>query len=234
MQIRSLRVLAALTIGILFSLSASISSALTISVDMDSTTAGIQSNVIANLGDILNVSIVITGDGATAFDTAILDLAFNDAGSVLTLMSGPTVGSLAATAPVFALDVFGGIPFVLPGAPLTTDGAPAPPGFLDNLGGLGLASATLPFATIGLGATQSIADLTFQVTSLGSSTLGLAAFPAGSPALALAGLPIAHTFVAGSVTPIPEPNGAGLFAAGLAVVGFALRRSGQHRLDPRV
>ena len=231
MQIRSLRVLAALTIGILFSLSASISSALTISVDMDSTTAGIQSNVIANLGDTLNVSIVITGDGVTAFDTIILDLGFNDAGSVLTLMSGPDAGSLVATAPFSTINLFGGFA-VVPGDPLTTDAFPVPLGFADNLGGFGLGSAGFPFATIGLGATEVIVDLTFQVTGVGSSTLGLATF--FGPALALAGLPIAHTFVAGSVTPIPEPTGVALFAAGLAMLGFALRRSGQHWLDPAV
>jgi hypothetical protein len=159
------------------------------------------------------------------FDEAIMDLAYNDFGSVLTLVSGPTAGGLAGAAPL-VFDPISALP-VLPGDPLMIGLAPVPPGFADSLGGAGLISLFGPFFVIPAGLEVSIMDLTFQVTALGDSTLRVVGFPLGTFPLSLLGQQVVSDLADGSVTTqvVPEPSGAVLFPAGLAVVGLALRRS---------
>ena len=191
------------------------------------------------------MSIVITGDGVTLFDTTILDLAYNDAGSVLTLTSGPTAGSLAATANDLAIDLFADLvelfpgsgifisPPIVPGDLLATGSlfVLPPAGFADNIGGFGIESLIVvgfeavrnPFDLIGDGQLVEIANLTFEVTSLGSSTLDFATVPP-NPGLSLNGAAVAHTLVAGSVALVPEPSGVLLFSVGMLVVSGMLRR----------
>ena len=198
-----------------------------ISIDMDPSETGIQSELTVNQSDIFSIDVVITGDGATVFDTALFDVVFNDAGSVLGLNSGPIAGSLAEMAPIQAFDAFDGP--TAPGAVLRTGGTPPVSGFDDGIGGAGMLSIALPFDLIPAGKAVDIFSLTFQADAAGTSTLGLTGWnPPESPLLALNGVPILAELSPGSVNvnaaPVPEPATIVLLTTGILGMGVYGRK----------
>lgn len=199
----------------------SASAALLVSIDMDPTTPGIQSTLTVVEGTNFDVDVVLTSDGSP-FDTAILQIDFNDAGSTLGLVGGPTAGSIVATSPL-VIDAFTGLP-VLSGAPLSTLPAPPSVGFTETTGATGVVSLLGPFFLAPLSVTDLFGQ-SFNALALGTSSLiantgllgGLAGF----------GQPAAFSTIAGTVnviaapvnpptpTPAPEPTILMLFGAGL-------------------
>ena len=183
-----------------------------------------------NPGEEFTVDVMIANSGPdpVMFDTLILDLAFNDDEyPLLEVVGPPTAGTLAGTVP-FAIDVFGGA-FVSPGDTLTTDSIPVASGFLDGIGGVGLASIGDPFTVPGDGMGINIFSLTFRALTWeegggGTTVVEALGFPEGFE-LALNGVPI-ETWDGSdsSVTVVPEPCTMMLVGAGLAGLGFVRRR----------
>ena len=218
-----------------------------ISIDLDPTTAGIQSTLGVILGSSFTIDVVITGDGVMGFDTIAFDVAFNDLGAVLGLTGGtgsPTAGALAGTAPGLfpvtlpgeALDAFGGAA-VAPGGSLTSDLFPLAAGFAGGIGGVGLLSPGPgfpigggPFPTIGSGATIPVFSLTLLAMGPGTSTV-LPSTGGGLGGLAFFGGPVPFTTASGTVTvtspsAVPVPAAIWLFGTGiLGLIGFSKRRN---------
>lgn len=213
-----------------------------ISVDLDPGTAGIQSALTVDPGDTFTVDVVYTGDGAATFDAFAFDVVFNDMGAgVLGLVGGtgsPTAGSIAATAPIAALDAFGGV-FVGIGIgdALTPSGVPFPIAapFTAGSDGLGMFSIALPFGggvPIGAGVDVDLFTLGLVALAPGMSSvapsLGVKPIPPPLGGLFIAGAPVGHTLASGSVTvtaPIPAPTTIALLGIGLAgLVGYGSRR----------
>ncbi len=215
-----------------FTLSGTASAIPVISVDLDIGTPGLQATRTVDPGDPFAVDILYTGDGAAIFDTFTLDVVFNDAGNALSLASeNPTAGAIADTAPIFALDVFGGSP-VTSGTALTTDSFQVPLGFNDGLGGVGMSSlGGTPFPLVGNGETIDLFRLNLIAGSGGTSTVATTGFPFGANAeLALAGAPLPVTLQSGSVSVIPLPPALWLFATGLlTLLGTGRRAKSENR-----
>ena len=119
----------------------------TIAIDLDPGTLGIQSTLSVTAGTSFTADVWFLGSGGAGFlfDAFAFAADFNDAGAVLGLAGGtgsPTAGSVAATAPIFALDTFTG-GAVVPGSPLTTSFAgtgmafPLTAGFTGSSDGVG-------------------------------------------------------------------------------------------------
>ncbi len=202
-----------------------------ISIDLDPVTPGIQSTLSVPAGASFMIDVVFTGDGVTMFDTFAFDTVFNDLGAVLGLTGGtgsPTAGSIAATAPIAALDVFSG-GGVVPGSALTPSGVPfpIPAPFTAGSDGLGMLSIIVPFGgvPIGAGVTTDLFSVTLDSLAVGMSgvlpSAGVIPPPLGG--LALAGLPVAFTVAGGTVT-VPEPSILMLFGLGFAGLVFSRHR----------
>lgn len=194
----------------------------TLSIDLDTATPGVQSTRSVLLGDTVEAGVVLTGDGSTGFDTTIFDLSF-DAAVIGVAPGGPEAGALAGTAPVGALDVFGG-GFVLPGGSLTPQSAAA----TGSIGGIGLSSLALPFPTVGVGEDVMVALSSFDTLALGQTTLSLGPVVPGDFLLALAGTGVDVELESAllrvrSAEAVPEPDTLLLLFA--ATLALARRRS---------
>ena len=199
-----------------------------IAVDMDPITPGIDSTLTVLPGDVFTVDVVIFDDGTgptTTFDTVILEVFFNDAGTVLGLgPTGPLGGTLASNS-LFTLDVFGG-GFSATGASLGVGPSGAPfLSFADGSGAIGLAD----FLTFTVGTTPTtIFSLDFTALAVGTSGILAAGTPPGSPELALSGSPIFATLQSGTVEVVPEPGTVALLGSGLAgMLAWGWRRHGR-------
>lgn len=198
-----------------------------VSIDMDPGTAGIQNSLNVLLGSSFDVSVVITGDGTSAFETAVLEVAFSGAGPVLGLAAGSRVaGDLAILAPVFAADASTGL-LAAPGSALGELTPPSP----TTSGLAGLISAALPFGLNVPGQTAELFRLTFDALSVGSSQLSASAGLLGG--LALAGTALTFDTQSGTVsvtdpgagpTPAPEPSVLMLLSTGLLSLVWSRRR----------
>lgn len=125
-------------------------------------------------------------------------MVFNDLGAVLGLIGGtgtPTAGSIAATAPIAALDAFSaGV--VVSGSALTPSGVPfpTPPGFTGQSDGLGILSIVLPFGggvPIGPGVTTDLFSVPLDALIPGTSDVDPSSgiIPPALGGLALTGAP---------------------------------------------
>lgn len=199
-----------------------------VSIDMDPGTAGIQNSLSVLLGNFFDVSVVITGDGISAFDTALFEVTFSGAGPVLGLAAGGRVaGDLANLAPILTIDAATGIP-VAQGSPLGTFTSPS----TTTSGLAGLISISLPFTggALAPGQTAELFRLTFDALSVGSSQLS-ASTGGVLGGLAFAGTPVAFDTTGGTVsvtdpgpTPAPEPSVLMLLSAGLFSLLWSRRR----------
>ncbi len=229
---RNKPVIGAILATVFFTLGGAASATPVISVDLDTSTPGIQATRTLDPGDPFAVDILYTGDGQAVFDTFSLDVVFNDAGSVLSLASeNPIAGLIADTAPTLALDVFGGSP-VTSGNALTVDSFQVPLGFDEGLGGVGISSVGgTPFSLVGDGETIGLFRLNLNAAFAGTSTVAITGFPFGADAeLALAGAPVPVTLQSATVNVVPLPPTLWLFAAGLLTLFGAGRRAKPNNL----
>jgi len=202
--------------------------AISVSVDLDPGTVGIQSTRSVVAGTSFTVDVVLNGDGSTVFDTFGFDVFFNDMGAGVLGLSGgtgtPTPGSIGATAPISF------VPLSLGPFPLT-----AP--FTAQSGGVGGLSVVLPFGfpiAFSTTTTHSLFSLTFDALLPGMSTMlpSIGIPPLGG--LALAGIPVSSTLTGGTLTvtdgqqAIPEPRTIFLFATGLGGILLG-RRMWDHK-----
>jgi len=98
--------------------------AISVEVDVDTGTPGIQSSITLPPGTTFTVDVVVVGDGMAVFDLVNFDLTFDSGILGLAGMPPgmPTVGALAGlTASGTAFDIFAGGVFRSPGDPLTTN-----------------------------------------------------------------------------------------------------------------
>ncbi|MCH7916254.1 MAG: PEP-CTERM sorting domain-containing protein [Deltaproteobacteria bacterium] len=204
---------------------------------MDPGTAGIQTILTVDPGDVFTIDVVYTGDGTAVFDTFAFDVVFNDLGAVLGLAGGtgsPTAGSIAGTVPSpLIADLFGAA-FVVPGLPLTPSGLPfpIPAPFTAGSDGLGMQAFGSPFTDgpIGAGVTIDLFSLTFDALAPGMSTVDPSVgsgFPLGglafTPGFFQDPVSVLFSVAGGTVTVTPEPGTLLLLGSGLAGLA-ALRR----------
>jgi hypothetical protein len=165
---------------------------------MDPIAPGIQSSLVVSVGTTFGIEIVFSDPGGMTFDESILQLMYNDAGSILGAgPSGPVADALAGTVATF--DPLGGL--VTPGEPLVAVLHPQDPAFASSSGAFGVLATAVPF-TLGPGAIGSIFGFDFVAASVGASTVTVVA----------------------DAGPIPEPSTFLLFGAGLAGLAVFRRR----------
>jgi hypothetical protein len=199
-------------------------SAITLALDLDTATPGIQSTRTVPLGLTFAVDLVLVGDGFTSFDEVVVDVGYNDAGPVLA--SGPgSVVALALSATAISWDV--SVPTVAPPLPAPPAAlaplgfAPAGP-FTSNEGGFGYYTFPGSYPVVGAGVSVTVAG--FLVTAVGLGTTSVAPTPAlGVSALFLGSVPVPTTLLGGTVT-VPEPATGTLLLAGLAALSGRRRR----------
>ena len=199
-----------------------------LAIDLDTSSAGIQSTITAELGETVDASLVLVGDGSSRFDTLIVDVLFNDMGPVLSLNDGPIAGTLAelVTEPNQVNDIFSLTPVSAGDALSVSTGLPGL-GFAENMGyvGLQVLSISFPpssFPVLDDSALLDIFDIRFRADDLGISAvhpvnlLGpiLAAFP---------GVEVPVTVNGGTVTvvapaPVPISGSIGLLISGLSLM----------------
>ena len=203
-----------------------------ISIDLDPSTAGIQSALSVGVGAPFTIDVLIADDGLlvtpTLFDTVILEAFFNDAGAVLGLGPGfPLWGPLADNVPFSTVDFFGpalsGAPIPLTGTPAGVGPSSPGGGFASGSGAIGLLDPTL--FTIIPGPPTLIFSVDFTALGAGTSTIVAAGTgPFGSPELALAGPPgIFAMTVPGTVTvmaPTGVPVPGTLLLLGIGLIGL--------------
>jgi hypothetical protein len=189
--------------------------AITLAIDLDTATPGIQSLRTVSLGETFAVDVVLVGDGVTGFDEVILDVGYNDAGPVLAPGPGSVV-ALALSATAIAWDVtvpVVGPPLPAPPAALASLGfAPVAP-FTASEGGFGYYTFPGTFPTVGAGTSVTVAGFLLTAIGIGTSTVEPTA-TLGS-ALFLGSVPVPATLLGATVL-VPEPGTIVLLAIGLA------------------
>jgi len=210
------------------------SAILLVSIDMDPTAVGIQSDLTVVQGNTFGIDLVLTSDG-TPIDTAIFQVDFNDTGSVLGMTGGPTAGSFAAMG-AFIIDAFNlaPVPVIAGFTTLTTSpSAPTPP-YVSTSGSAGLVSLLGPIFLPPLSVTD-IFGLNFDALALGTSTLtasdsfGLGGLAGFGQALLFDAVGGTVTVVAASSGPLPIPEPASLLLLGLGLFGVAMSKSKKTR-----
>jgi hypothetical protein len=159
------------------------SSGLTLEIDLDPVTPGIQSTLTVGLGPAFAVDLVLVGDGVGTFEEVLTDFDFNDAGLVLAPGPGPVVSlALSATVPMAWDSTVPSVgpPLPAPPAALTPLGlAPVGP-FTASAGGFGYYTTPGAFPVVGAGVTITVAGWLLTPVGLGTSTV--AAIPTGGGA----------------------------------------------------
>jgi hypothetical protein len=207
--------IATLTFPLLL-LGAQISSAATLSLDLDIHAPGIQSNRSLNPGDSFEIGVIFTGDGSSQFDTFAFDL-IHDSDAIS--LRNPVAGSIVDSAPMMALDLYGADP-LSSGDQLTQGSMPIPLGFENGLGGVGVSSVGgLPFSLLAQDERIGLFSASLFAQHNGTSILTLSGYPFGVGAeLSLAGTNVPVTLEGATVTVVPIPAAIWLFASG--VMGF--------------
>lgn len=190
-----------------------------ISVDLDPSTAGIQSALTVSPGETFTIDLILEDDGTplspVVFETFFLENYFNDAGVVLGLgPTGPLAGSIASTPGTFD-SMFAP---VSPGSSIgTVAGGPPPMSFTAGTGAVFLGnSPVIPPGTgftVSPGSPVSLFSLDFVALAAGTSTIlpGNTGFPAildcpsGLVCNPAGNVPIG-SIVSGTVTVVPEPT----------------------------
>ncbi len=207
----------------------------TIAVDLDPSTAGLQSSLTVEPGDLFTVAVVYVSDGLASFDTIALGLAFNDSGPVLGLgpSSGdPRQGALAGLATTSALDS-GSLSGAVAGDPMTRFDTFSPPaGFASGVGAFGFEATGGGFFSVGgAGTVAGIMALTFEALIPGDSLVCPNPFIDPTPFvdpipffLTSGGTGVRALALDATVTVTPEPATLLLLGTGLAGLGLLRRR----------
>ena len=196
------------------------SSGLTLAIDLDPTTPGIQSTLTVGLGATFGADLVLVGDGVATLDELLVDVGYNDAGLVLASGPGSVVAlALSATVPMAWDSTVPSVgpPLPAPPAPLVPLGLTPVGPFTASEGGFGYYTTPGSFPVVGSGVTITVAG--FSLTAVGIGTSAVAPIPTGGgAALFLSGSPVPSTFLAGAVTVIPEPTTCALTLFGMAAL----------------
>jgi hypothetical protein len=207
-------------------LSCEISSAATLSLDLDPNTLGIQAFQTLNPGGTYEFDVVYTGDGITQFDTFAMDVIYNSIDMMGSVdVSRPVAGTVASSAPLMALDLYSG-DMVNSADSLTQGSMPLPLGYEAGLGGVGIASVGgSPFSLVGENETVTLFSVSFTLLGSGTGELELTGYPFGVGAeLSLAGESVDVSLEGAEIAVVPLPAAVWLFLPGvLGVLGF--RRS---------
>jgi hypothetical protein len=201
-----------------------ISSAATISLDLDSNTPGIQSTRTLNPGGTYEFEVVYTGDGTTQFDTFSLDVVntyFNNTPFID--LHSPVAGSVVDGTQTMIMDIHGANP-VGNGDALTQGNMPIPSGYDDGLGGVGLASlGGIPFPLVGEDEMVSLFRGSLTTLLAGNGTLRLTGFPFGvGTELSLGGESVPVTLEDAEIAVVPLPPAVWLFVTGVMTL-FGVR-----------
>ena len=230
---------------ILFVIPHSAVGGLIVSVDLDPSTPAIETTHSFAVGVPFPVDLVLTDDGVSPLTPSILitgaELSFNDSGAVLS-----SSGIITTTTPISALPAFeslmpvgitivdayggGSLPPPISSTPLTVAAGTPSAGYSSTTGSSGITAAS-PGKTLPPGTSVVLYSTTFTPTAPGTSTIiagSGAGIGGGVIALDASYDPIPNTFVASTVTVIPEPSTLALTALGLlGLLTFAWRRRGR-------